>query len=359
MASSDPNNQLPSFRHLVAIATSPTQPALQYRRHDQQHHQQLQHQQHPPLSSAYQQIYQQSPAQVVYPFPAGGHSAAALVQPAVTATTLRPYLHPSVGVDGAAGTGGISGEKLLDAFVVGNGPSPGPDSKTGFNTVPRVVDGDATVFVPQDFFQTRSDSSYNRAHRSHSDSGNSGLSDASSGAGDGASDGVADGRDRGVGNSSSNSNNPTVGKSVCSMCPAAYTTSSRLKIHIRTHTNESPYTCPHAACGKNFKSNSNLAQHMRVHMSKAERDAFDRSNRRTVACRVCGNLYKTEKSMDQHFWREHAPRKGRGAMPPPALDALSSAAAEAAAAEADGAAAGSAAVQALFHVDKEKSGAVE
>ncbi|KAJ3121075.1 hypothetical protein HK100_012537 [Physocladia obscura] len=92
----------------------------------------------------------------------------------------------------------------------------------------------------------------------------------------------------------------------CPICPATYTTSSRLKIHTRSHTNEAPYTCPVATCTKRFKSNSNLAQHARVHMDKRAREAFERANRRTVVCSVCGNLYKTEKSMDQHYWREHA-----------------------------------------------------
>ncbi|KAJ3019523.1 UNVERIFIED_CONTAM: hypothetical protein HDU68_010636 [Siphonaria sp. JEL0065] len=91
----------------------------------------------------------------------------------------------------------------------------------------------------------------------------------------------------------------------CHLCENSYTTSSRLKIHIRSHTNESPYICESPGCGKRFKSNSNLAQHSRVHMNKREREEYEARNKRTVVCKVCGNLYKTVKSMDQHYWREH------------------------------------------------------
>ncbi|KAI9329980.1 hypothetical protein BDR26DRAFT_807616 [Obelidium mucronatum] len=96
----------------------------------------------------------------------------------------------------------------------------------------------------------------------------------------------------------------------CHLCENSYTTSSRLKIHIRSHTNESPYMCEFAGCGKKFKSNSNLAQHSRVHMTKREREEYEARNKRTVACKVCGNLYKTVKSMDQHYWREHVGKGG-------------------------------------------------
>ncbi|ORY43516.1 hypothetical protein BCR33DRAFT_766685 [Rhizoclosmatium globosum] len=96
----------------------------------------------------------------------------------------------------------------------------------------------------------------------------------------------------------------------CTLCENSYTTSSRLKIHMRSHTNEAPYICEYPNCGKRFKSNSNLAQHSRVHMDKREREEFEARNKRTIVCKVCGNLYKTVKSMDQHFWREHVGKGG-------------------------------------------------
>ncbi|KAJ3066582.1 hypothetical protein HDU98_010125 [Podochytrium sp. JEL0797] len=98
----------------------------------------------------------------------------------------------------------------------------------------------------------------------------------------------------------------------CHLCENAYTTSSRLKIHVRTHSNESPYVCEVPGCGKQFKSNSNLTQHSRVHMDKQQRAEFLALNRRTVPCKGCGNLYKTVKSMDQHYWREHVEKGKNG-----------------------------------------------
>jgi len=51
---------------------------------------------------------------------------------------------------------------------------------------------------------------------------------------------------------------------MCSLCGKILTTLGSLRIHMRSHTGEKPYTC--SVCGKGFSHGSNRNRHMMVHL---------------------------------------------------------------------------------------------
>ncbi|XP_069673071.1 zinc finger protein 436-like isoform X23 [Periplaneta americana] len=102
----------------------------------------------------------------------------------------------------------------------------------------------------------------------------------------------------------------------CKICERKLSTKSNLKIHMRIHSDERPYTCH--VCGKQFRTPKGLNRHVKeVHdcikehncdicgrsfASKATRDDHRRihTGERPYVCDKCGKTFKTKASLYIH-----------------------------------------------------------
>lgn len=56
----------------------------------------------------------------------------------------------------------------------------------------------------------------------------------------------------------------------CAFCTRTFFRGGDLRIHMRVHTGERPYTCVAASCAKRFSTLSNLRRHQRTHRASGE-----------------------------------------------------------------------------------------
>ncbi|KAF9264023.1 hypothetical protein L218DRAFT_863837 [Marasmius fiardii PR-910] len=54
-------------------------------------------------------------------------------------------------------------------------------------------------------------------------------------------------------------------KHMCPTCSKRFSRPSSLRIHVNTHTGETPFRCPFPGCGREFNVNSNMRRHYRNH----------------------------------------------------------------------------------------------
>jgi len=68
-------------------------------------------------------------------------------------------------------------------------------------------------------------------------------------------------------------------KNQCAVCGKHFSRSWLLKGHMRTHTGERPYRCPHAGCDRAFADKSNLRSHLLIHNASGKHYVCSRCNR--------------------------------------------------------------------------------
>ena len=81
----------------------------------------------------------------------------------------------------------------------------------------------------------------------------------------------------------------------CKTSGMAFSKSSSLTVHMRTHTKEKPFDCK--TCGKAFSGSSNLTRHMRTH-----------SGEKPFDCKTCGRAFARSDNLATHM-RTHSGKK--------------------------------------------------
>lgn len=81
----------------------------------------------------------------------------------------------------------------------------------------------------------------------------------------------------------------------CSLCEKLFKDEHKLKIHVRSHTGETPFACDH--CDKSFAQKAALKVHMRTHTGE-----------RPYVCEVCSKRFTRADHLHQHV-RTHTGEK--------------------------------------------------
>ena len=82
----------------------------------------------------------------------------------------------------------------------------------------------------------------------------------------------------------------------CPTCNKSFTTRFSLNTHVATHSDIKPYECPHAGCGKCFRTKSALSTHINITHAESKQHV----------CNICGKSFAKIWLLRQHQFRHNA-----------------------------------------------------
>lgn len=88
---------------------------------------------------------------------------------------------------------------------------------------------------------------------------------------------------------------------LCTACPKRFCTKEELKNHLTVHTNEKNFACP--VCNVQFKYQNNLRKHVRLH---SEPNRF--------VCNHCGRTFNVKGNLKVHIDKQHSEKSGHCAV---------------------------------------------
>ncbi|XP_043984408.1 zinc finger protein 350-like isoform X3 [Gambusia affinis] len=75
---------------------------------------------------------------------------------------------------------------------------------------------------------------------------------------------------------------------ICNICSTSFKLNQSLEAHMRTHTNEKPFSC--VTCGKSFFSKNSFSRHKRTH-----------SVQKLISCTMCSKGFHLKGNLNSHM----------------------------------------------------------